>query len=223
MVQLPNFFEANHPMIQSLFHYSDRELLTLFQRYPDEGKYFTSIYCRYGSIVYSLIQHQVKSPVQVDYLFALTWRHMFHELRGLDLSAEVRENSKVTLQSWLINTTALCMRSCQLPQVESIHYSLQISPPPLWVYVQQGLDLMPALMRIVLIMEQTFHWSETRIAAYLQAEGESFSTAEVNSLLKEAYQRIESLLPADIRSIYCAAEPLTQGKSTSPLSKISTH
>jgi DNA-directed RNA polymerase specialized sigma24 family protein len=223
MVQLPNFSEANHPMIQSLFHYSDRELLTLFQRYPDEGKYFTAIYCRYGSIVYSLIQHQVQSPVQVDYLFALTWRHMFHELRGLDLSAEVRENSKVTLQSWLINTTALCIRNCQLPQVESIHYSLQISPPPLWVYVQQALDLMPALMRIILIMDQTFHWSPTRIAAYLQAEGESISTAEVNSLLKEAYQRIESLLPPDIRSIYCAAEPVMQGKSKSPSPKISTY
>lgn len=222
MVQLPNFSEANHPMIQSLFHYSDRELLTLFQRYPDEGKYFTAIFCRYGSIVYSLIQHQVKSPVQVDYLFALTWRHMFHELRGLDLSAAVRENSKITLQSWLINTTALCIRNCQLPQVESIHYSLQISPPPLWVYVQQALDLMPALMRIILIMDRTFHWSETRIAAYLQAEGESISTAEVHSVLKEAYQRIESLLPPDIRSIYCAPEAFMPGNSKSPLPKIST-
>lgn len=212
MVQLPNFSETNHPMIQSLFRYSDRELLTLFQRYPDEGKYFTAIYCRYGSIVYSLIQHQVNSPVQIDYLFALIWRHIFHELRGLDLSAEVRENAKITLQSWLINSTALCIKSCELPQVESIYYSLQIAPPPLWVYVQQALNLMPALMRISLIMEQTFHWSATRIAAYLQAEGESISPTDVNSLLKEAYQRLEALLPADIRSMYCYSEPVSQTK-----------
>lgn len=202
MVQLPNFPETNHPTIQSLFHYSDRELLTLFQRYPEEGKYFTAIFCRYGSIVYSLIQHQVKSPVQVDYLFALTWRHIFYELRGLDLPAEVQESATITLQSWLINTTALCIKSCELPQVESIHYSVEISPPPLWIYVQQALDLMPALMRLTLIMDRTFHWSETRIAAYLQAEGESISPADVKSLLQEAYQRLESLLPTDIRSFY---------------------
>ena len=212
MVQLPNFSETNHPMIQSLFHYSDRELLTLFQRYPDEGKYFTAIYCRYGSIVYSLIQHQVKSPVQIDYLFALIWRHIFHELRGLDLSAGVDENAKITLQSWLINSTALCIKSCELPQVESIYYSLQIAPPPLWVYVQQALNLMPALMRISLIMEQTFHWSATRIAAYLQAEGESISPTDVDSLLKEAYQKLEALLPADLRSMYCYSEPVSNTK-----------
>ena len=212
MVQLPNFSETNHPMIQSLFHYSDRELLTLFQRYPDEDKYFTAIYCRYGSIVYSLIQHQVKSPVQIDYLFALIWRHIFHELRGLDLSAGVDENAKITLQSWLINSTALCIKSCELPQVESIYYSLQIAPPPLWVYVQQALNLMPALMRISLIMEQTFHWSATRIAAYLQAEGESISPTDVDSLLKEAYQKLEALLPADLRSMYCYSEPVSNTK-----------
>jgi len=223
MVQLPNFSETNHPMIQSLFHYSDRELLTLFQRYPDQGKYFTAIYCRYGSIVYSLIQHQVKSPVQVDYLFVLTWRHIFHELRGLDLSAGNRENVQLTLQTWLINSTALCIKSCQLPQVESIHYSLQISPPPLWVYVQQALNLMPALIRICLIMEQTFHWSNTRIAAYMQAEGESISPKDVNSLLKEAYRQLDNLLPADIRSIYCYSEPGNQNASESQLPKVSAN
>ena len=221
---LAAFPEINHPTIKSLFHYSDRELLTLFQRYPDEGKYFTAIYCRYGSIVYSLIQHQVKSPVQVDYLFAVTWRHIFHELRGLDLSAGVRENAKITLQSWLINSTALCIKSCDLPQVESIHYSLQISPPPLWVYVQQALDLMPALMRITLLMEQTFHWSETRIAAYLQAEGESISPKNVKGLLKEGYQRIESLLPEDIRSLYCSSsETLHAATFQSQLPKIAAN
>lgn len=224
MVQLPNFPETNHPTIQSLFHYSDRELLTLFQRYPEEGKYFTAIYCRYGSIVYSLIQHQVKSPVQTDYLFALTWRHIFHELRGLDLSGGVQENTKITLQSWLINTTALCIKSFPIPQVESIHYSLEISPPPLWIYIQQALDLMPALIRITLIMEQTFHWSPTRIAAYLQAEGESISPADIQGLLKEGYQQLESLLPPDIRSFYYYTENQhNSGESASPITTISTN
>jgi hypothetical protein len=51
-------------------------------------------------------------------------------------------------------------------------------------------------------MAQTFHWSETRIAAYLQAEGEQISPAEVASSLQEGYQMLEDKLPADIRAIY---------------------
>jgi hypothetical protein len=84
-VQIPHFSESNHPIVKSLFHHSDQELLTLFQRYPEQGKYFTAIFCRYSPIVFTLIRHSARSPVQADYLFALTWRHIFYELRGLDL------------------------------------------------------------------------------------------------------------------------------------------
>ena len=82
---------------------------------------------------------------------------------------------------------------------------------------------MPALMRIVLLMEQTFHWSETRIAAYLQAEGESISPTNVKALLKKGYQRIESLLPEDIRSLYCSSQTLHSATFKSQLPKISAH
>ncbi|NER37570.1 MAG: sigma-70 family RNA polymerase sigma factor [Oscillatoria sp. SIO1A7] len=202
MVQLPNFPESNHPIVKSLFHYTDRELVTLFQRHPDEGKYFTAIFCRYASIVYSLIQHQIKSPVQGDYLFSLTWQHIFHELRGLDLYRAENTVNQFTLQTWLINTTAICTKESKLPPVESIHHSLEASPPPLWCYIREALDLLPAALRLVVVMAETFHWSETKISAYLQAENEQISPADVTALLEEGYRRLESLLPADIRSMY---------------------
>lgn len=200
-MQPPVFHESNHSIVKSLFRYSDRELLTLFQRHPDEGKYFTAIFCRYSSIVYTLIQHQAKSPVQGDYLFALTWRHIFHELRGLDLRS-TEESKSFTLQTWLINMTAFCINRTELPPVESIPYSLQAASPPLWCYVEQALDLLSPILRLTVLMAQTFRWSETRISAYLQAEGESVTPADVMALLKEGYHRLESSLPADIREIY---------------------
>lgn len=204
-VQLPTFPECNHPVVKSLFHHSDQELLTLFQRHPDQGKFFTALFARYSPIVYTLISHSAKSVVQADYLFALTWRHIFHELRDLDLRQDVEAGSKVSvlsLQNWLINTTALCINSVELPPVESVHYSLQAAPPPLWCYVQQALDLLPPLQRVAIVMAQTFHWSETRIAAYLQAEGETLAPAEVAKLLEEGYRLLEAQLPADIHAIY---------------------
>ena len=192
-------------MVKSLFHHSDQELLTLFQRHSDQGKFFTAIFARYSPIVYTLISHSAKSVVQADYLFALTWRHIFHELRDLDLRSDYDTGSKasaLSLQNWLINTTALCINSVELPPVESIHYSLQAAPPPLWCYVQQALDLLLPLQRVAIVMAQTFHWSETRIAAYLQAEGETLAPAEVAKLLEEGYRLLEAQLPADIHAIY---------------------
>jgi len=205
-VQVPSFPEANHPLVKTLFHYSDRELLTLYQRHPDEGKYFTAIFCRYSQIVYTLIQHSVKSPVQADYLFASIWRHLFHELRSLDVREGANGDETVagslTLQNWIINMTALCINQADLPPVESIRYSLEAAPPPLWCYLLQSLDLLPPLQRLVVVMAQTFHWSEGRIAAYLQAEGDAISPAEVLQQLQLAYSTLESSLPEDIRSIY---------------------
>ncbi len=201
-MQIPHFPEANHPLVKSLFHHSDHELLTLFQRYPDSGKYFTVIFCRYSPIVYTLIRHSARSPVQADYLFALIWRHIYYELGGLDLKSGATGQDALTMQNWLINITAFCINEIKLPPTEAIHYSLKDTSPPLWCYVERALEQLPPMSRLIVLMAQTFHWSETRIAAYLQAEGEQISPSEVASSLQESYQMLEDKLPADIRAIY---------------------
>ncbi|MEH2236969.1 sigma-70 family RNA polymerase sigma factor [Nostoc sp.] len=201
-MQIPHFPEANHPLVKSLFHYSDHELLTLFQRHPDAGKYFTVIFCRYSPIVYTLIRHSARSPVQADYLFALTWRHIYYELGGLNLTDSESGEEALTMQNWLINMTAFCINEIKLPPTEAIHYSLQATSPPLWCYVQQALDQLPAVLRLIVLMAQTFHWSETRIAAYLQAEGQAIAPSEVANFLQEGYRMLEDKLPIDIRAIY---------------------
>ncbi|MHC5599906.1 MAG: RNA polymerase sigma factor sigma-70 region 4 domain-containing protein [Nostoc sp.] len=201
-MQIPHFPEANHPLVKSLFHHSDHELLTLFQRYPDAGKYFTVIFCRYSPIVYTLIRHSARSPVQADYLFALTWRHIYYELGGLNLTDSKSGQEALTMQNWLINMTAFCINEIKLPPTEAIHYSLQATSPPLWCFVEKALDQLPPILRLIVLMAQTFHWSETRIAAYLQAEGEAIAPSEVANFLQEGYRMLEDKLPADIRAIY---------------------
>jgi hypothetical protein len=201
-MQIPHFPEANHPLVKSLFHHSDHELLTLFQQNPDAGKYFTVIFCRYSPIVYTLIRHSARSPVQADYLFALTWRHIYYELGGLNLTDSESGKEALTMQNWLINMTAFCINEIKVPPTEAIHYSLQATSPPLWCYVQQALDQLPPVLRLIVLMAQTFHWSETRIAAYLQAEGEEIAPNEVANFLQEGYRMLEDKLPTDIRAIY---------------------
>jgi hypothetical protein len=197
-VQIPYFPHINHPLVKSLFDHSDQELLTLFQKYPDSGKYFTVIFCRYSSILYTLSWHSARSPVQADYLFAVIWRHIFYQLGKLDLSSQ----DGLTLQNWLINMTGFYINKIELPLTETIHYSLENTSPPLWCYIEQALDQLPPRSRLMILMSQRFHWSETKIAAYLQAEGEEISLSEVTSCLEESYRMLEANLPADIRAIY---------------------
>ena len=212
-VQIPQFPEVRHPLIAPLAQRSDEELLQLFQENADEGKYFTAILCRYTPIVYTLIWHSTRSAVQADYLFSLVWRHVFYELRGLNLhQTSPSDAPELTLQNWLINVTAQSINQVALPPVEEIQYSIKAAPPPLWCYVEQALDQLPPRQRLMTIMAQTYHWSETRIAAYLQAEGEQISANEVQAGLKAAYRQLESSLPSDLRTIYFD-EPLGETKA----------
>lgn len=174
----------------------------MFQNHPDRGKYFVAIFCRYALIVHTLISHSVRSPVQAEYLFSQTWRHIFYEMRGLNLRESADPQGEASLQNWLINVSAVCINGAELPPVESIQYSLKTAPTPLWCYVGQALDQVDPLLRLAVVMAQTFHWSETRIAAYLQAEGEAISPTEVKELLQKGYDQLQSSLPEDIRVIY---------------------
>lgn len=212
-VNVPNFPECDHKLVQSLYHLSDQELVSLFQQNADSGRYFTAIFCRYSPMVYSLIRHSARSPIQAEYLFALIWRHILHELGGVDCDAangSSNGKSGFSLQNWIINITALCINQAVVPEVESIHYSLAKASPPFWCYVEQALDQLPPTERLILVMALTFRWSETRIAAYLQAEGEKLSPAQVRHTLGTAYQNLEAALPEDIRAIYLGTTAANQ-------------
>lgn|GEM_PF-126868 len=227
-MQIPNFPECDRSLVKSLIHLSDYDLIDSMQKSPMDGKYFTALFCRYSPVVYSLIRHSARSPVQADYLFALTWRHILNELGGIDLTpfkansrpntpsaseasdstngatskATESTNAEFSLQGWLISLTAAHINQAVMPDVESIHYSLTDAPPPLWCYTERALENLQPQHRLIILMAQTFAWSDTRIAAYLQAEGEQISPSTVRSELGRAYQALERAIPDDIRAIY---------------------
>ena len=243
-MQIPIFPECDRDLIKPLTYLSDYDLVDNLQKSPAEGKYFTALFCRYSPVVYSLIRHSARSPVQADYLFALTWRLILNELGGIDLSnlrAEQQIESEpsierpdglsekepaeappsraaaFSLQGWLINLTAAHINQAKLPDVESIHYSLADAPPPLWCYTERALESLSPLHRLIVLMAQTFAWSNTRICAYLQAEGDRYSPSEVQAELELAYQALERAIPDDIRTLYieqiAAAAPAIAGEA----------
>ena len=126
-VKIPTFPECDHALIRSLIHLSDYDLVVSLQKSPADGKYFAALFCRYSPVVYSLIRHSARSPVQADYLFALTWRHVLNELSGIDLPS--LSTAEFSLQAWLIGLTAAHINQAVLPEVADIHYALQDAPP----------------------------------------------------------------------------------------------
>jgi len=200
-VQIPRFPEAHHPLVQPLFHHSDLELLTLLQQHPEQGKHFTAIFCRYSPLIYTIIRHSARSRVQSDYLFALIWRHLYYEMQALN-PTELEAIGDNSLQSWLIKMSGLALREVEIPAVESINYKLEAAPPPFWCYLEIALNQLPPIVRLIILMAQTFHWSEAQIADYLQEIDEPLTLEEVKRKLEEGYQLLETALPDDIRMIY---------------------
>ena len=199
MLSIPTFPEANHEILQSLAIHSDRELVTLHQLHPEQGKFFTALFYRYSSIVYSVVQHAVESQPQADYLFAIAWRQIFEELGRVKLSTEA---DATDWQSWLIDITGSTIDRIEVPPPAQIRYTLAAAPPPLWCYLERGLDRLPPLSRLIVMMNQSLKWNEQRISAYLQGEGQTIPAESIPHYLTEGYQQLEAAVPQDIREIY---------------------
>jgi hypothetical protein len=215
---LPALAESQHPLVVPLASYTDQELLQQWQQAPEQGKYFTALFCRYGHLVYALLRHQAKSLLQVDYLFAKTWQLVFNGLTNLKVTEKIAADSPTSssLQTWILSQTAGCIHREEVPAIANIHYSLSAAPPPLWCYLEAALGQMPDSTRLMILMARTFHWSESRIAAYLQSEGEDFSVADVQTRLTEGYRLLSTLIPDDIQTIYLESPGLEWSPSLAP-------
>jgi hypothetical protein len=220
-MSVPEFLEAQHPLVQALGNDSDRTLVRQFQQNPKDGKYFTAIFCRYSGLTYVLIRNMARAALQSDYLFARVWRNIFFELSYLDVGeADGAISDDFSLQTWIFNKAALCVNQEEAPSIESVQYALKVAPPPLWCYLQTALDQLPTLHRLVMVLSQTFHWSESRILGFLEAEGQAISPETLAQTQSEAYQHFTTAIPADIQAIYFDV-PLIQAPETVEASVVS--
>jgi hypothetical protein len=199
MLSIPNFPEADREILQSLADCSDRELVSLHQLYPEQGKFFTALFCRYGAIVHSVVQQAVDSQAQADYLFAIAWRQIFAELGRVQLAADAEATN---WQSWLMDITGSTIDRVEVPPDSQIRSTLAEAPPPLRCYLERGLDAISPLSRLIVVMTESLKWNEQRISAYLQGEGQKIPTAEIPTYLAAGYKQLEAAVPNDIRDIY---------------------
>ena len=204
-LQPPQFPEQQHPIIAALADYDDLELLMAFQQYPDCGRYFAAIFCRHGALLYALAARAATAPVQVDYLFAMSWRHIFYELRGLD-AHHLEATGTRSLRSWLVEMVGFCARHVPLPPPEAIRYDLTAVPPPLWCHLEGALDELQPLERVALLLTESAGWTLEQVAERVASVApEPPSLASLAACLQSAQQRLERILPSDVREIYLSA------------------
>jgi hypothetical protein len=199
MLTIPTFPEADCETLRSLEMYSDRELISLHQLHPEQGKFFTAFFCRYGAIVHSIVQHAVESQIQADYVFAIAWRQIFEELGRVPL---LTAPATTNWQNWSIDITGNTIARIEIPPADRIRYVLADAPPPLWCYLERGLNIISPLSRLIVVMTQSLKWNEHRISAYLQGEGQKIPAASIPNYLAQGYQELATVVPADIRDIY---------------------
>lgn len=201
----PYFPEQRHPLVTELAGYDDLELLAAFQQHPECGRYFVALFCRYSSLLYALAARAAADAVQVDYLFAMTWRHIFYELRGLDADLLVAAGAR-SLRSWLVEMVGFCAQQVALPSPENIHYDLAAASPPLWCHLEGALDGLSPLERAVLLLTQSAGWPLERVAEQVAiSEPTPPSLESLEACLQSAQRRLERALPGDVREIYLVA------------------
>jgi hypothetical protein len=198
-VTIPSFAEAHHQLVRSVQHYSDRELVCSYRQEPQQAKFFVALFCRYSSITYSIIQHVAGDRIQIDYLFALAWQRVFDRLEHLEDS----EINTILWQNWIVNTAGeLVNEEHLIVPTNQINYRLHEVSPPLRCYVEHSLNLMQPLLRLVFMMSERWHWSTTKIADQLQAEGEDISEMDVPLYISESQKAFTKTLPTDLLDIY---------------------
>ncbi|MEN9207319.1 MAG: hypothetical protein Q6L50_02920 [Gloeomargarita sp. GMQP_bins_120] len=195
-MQMPDFGECQHPLIQALQGHSDRELLQQLQGEPTQGRAFVALFCRYALLIYSLVRHAAPTQVQADYLFATTWRYLYQQLREFSPPADL-----TSLQSWLVDRTGDWLSQVDIPPPEQIRYQLLTAPPPLWCYLQEALDQLATPLRTVMVLKTVGCWSDEQIGRELD-----LAPDQVAALVSRGQDALMTHLPADICAIYFQEE-----------------
>lgn len=206
-MQIPQFAETYHPLIQELAQHSDLELLMLLQRHPSQGRYFVALFCRYSALVYPLTWHLSASEIQGNYLFATVWRYLHSVLPTLGLEhLDPHQRGESSLRGWLLKATADWINYLDVPASEAIAYRLTEVSPPLWCFVHTALQQLSPQLRTWMLLKQTFGWDEFQVMAHAQQREPTLTLEAVKAGLHEGYGQLEALIPSDIRRIYWETE-----------------
>ncbi|NJK64891.1 MAG: hypothetical protein HC921_21285 [Synechococcaceae cyanobacterium SM2_3_1] len=201
--------ECRSSLVRGLSIYSDHELVTHLQNHPEQGRYFIALFCRF--------ERQLDAQLRT-YPLQLTesqrhwiWQQLFLELSQLRLS----HPEGLTLPTWFAQQVDRLMSVVEVaPKEQSDQESFsereqalaEISPV-LGCYIQQALAKLPPDQRFVLVLHDTFRWSEHQILTQLRQEGFPLSSAATLNLIQEARQTLFRELPGDIRALYLRTRP----------------
>ncbi len=201
--------ECRSSLVRGLGIYSDQELVTHLQNHPEQGRYFIALFCRFERQVDA--QMRTRLPPLSESQRHWIWEQLFLGLSQL----QVTDPGTFSLSTWMEQQVNMRMTEVEVSSqdqserelVSEREQSLAAISPVLHCYVQQALAKLPPDKRFVLVLHDTFRWTEHQILTQLRQEGISLSPQATLEFIQSARQTLFQELPGDIRALYLRTRP----------------
>jgi len=191
------FPELNHELIIPLQPFSDQELWQFWTTYPHQHRYLVMIFFRYAFFPCQVVSSENNIELSATYL-ELLWFFIFDRIN------EYQEDKTIILSELIANLTKqfLWEERLIISSTNSQKDNSELRYFPLKYYLENNLDRLSNLERMILVVKDKFNWEDETISQYLQQQKQRITLAEIKAYYTQAHSHLINNLPIDIISIY---------------------
>ncbi|WP_287128710.1 SPOR domain-containing protein [Candidatus Cyanaurora vandensis] len=181
-------------LILQLRECTDEELVELARTHPEEGRYLLCLYCRYQSLVESLVASSQQAPVMA----ATVWVQVRSKLTTLNIQER-------KFLSWLTVLSADTLTQV-LRGNQKLLTSASTANPVTLAYVDQALQQLSPPERFMVIFHDVYQWPLAQIRSWLTEQQWTVPASQLTLYLQQAHQRLLANLPPDLKTLCWQAQ-----------------
>jgi hypothetical protein len=191
------FPELNHELIKPLQDIDDIHLWKLWQKNSSQARYLIILFYRYVNLTKYFDNGLNKIEIKKDNFEGL-WFFIIKQLLKYQILEEVdlREVILDLIQQFLTDEKFITSK------VYGDVSDFQLRYFPFKYYLQQSLEKLSPIERVILVIKDKFDWEEEKILQYLQQHENNITLAEIKAYYTKAHSQLLNYLPTDIISIY---------------------
>ncbi|WP_218081528.1 SPOR domain-containing protein [Anthocerotibacter panamensis] len=177
-------------LVLQLREFTDEELIGFALANPQEGRYLLCLYCRYRSLVESIVTSSQQSQVMAG----TVWVQVRRRLDRLN----VQENKFL---SWLTALSADTLTQV-LRGNQKLLTTVSAANPVVLAYIDQALQQLSPPQRFVVILHDAYQWSLAQIKSWMADQQWNLPVNQIASSLQQARQVLIATLPLDLRTLF---------------------
>lgn len=184
-------------VVTQLREFTDEELVGFALANPQEGRFLLGLYCRYRSLVESI----VASSQQAQVMAATVWVQVLRRLPTLNLRDKKFLNWLTVLSADVLTQV---LRGNQKLLTNTSSYN-----PILLAYLGQALQQLPTPQRFLTILHDVYQWPPAQIQSWMADQQWTLPLTQINQILQQGHQLLQANLPSDLKNLcWNLQEPL---------------